>query len=141
MKEIGADGINFDTLESVPERISTCVANDDRPSPRTRAAIRHSRRIVAWSTISWNDWVTWEDTPYPFVPMVIKAKWLEPRHTINVTDRFTRDKTNSLQHAFFNGDGYATLENLWGFWYGMDAARCRNRAANHAHRARFPENL
>jgi len=22
-----------------------------------------------------------------------------------------------LQHAFFNGQGYATLENLWGFWY------------------------
>ena len=38
---------------------------------------------------------------------------------VNVTDRFTRDKTDSLQHAFFNGEGYATLENLWGFWYGM----------------------
>ena len=37
---------------------------------------------------------------------------------VNVTDRFTRDKTDSLQHAFFNGEGYATLENLWGFWYG-----------------------
>ena len=52
--------------------------------------------------------------------MVNQAKWLEPRHMINVTDRFTRDKTNSLQHAFFNGVGYATLENLWGFWYGME---------------------
>ncbi len=37
---------------------------------------------------------------------------------VNVTDRFTRDKTDSLQHAFFNGQGYATLDNLWGFWYG-----------------------
>ncbi len=36
---------------------------------------------------------------------------------VNVTDRFTRDKTDSLQHAFFNGEGYASLENLWGFWY------------------------
>jgi iron(II)-dependent oxidoreductase len=52
------------------------------------------------------------------VPMVNQAKWLERRHTVNVTDRFTRDKTNSLQHAFFNGVGYASLENLWGFWYG-----------------------
>jgi len=25
-----------------------------------------------------------------------------------------------LQHAFFNGQGYAVLENLWGFWYGMN---------------------
>jgi gamma-glutamyl hercynylcysteine S-oxide synthase len=61
--------------------------------------------------------VTWEGKPYPFVPMVSKAKWMEPRHMVNVTDRFTRDKTDSLQHAYFNGQGYATLENLWGFWY------------------------
>jgi formylglycine-generating enzyme required for sulfatase activity len=52
--------------------------------------------------------------------MVSKDKWLESRHTVNVTDRFTRDKTDSLQHAFFNGQGYAVLENLWGFWYGMN---------------------
>jgi formylglycine-generating enzyme required for sulfatase activity len=52
--------------------------------------------------------------------MVDKTKWLETRHTVNVTDRFTRDKTDSLQHAFFNGEGYAVLENLWGFWYEMN---------------------
>ena len=52
--------------------------------------------------------------------MVTKTKWLEPRHMVSVTDRFTRDKTDSLQHAFFNGEGYAVLENLWGFWYGMN---------------------
>ncbi len=73
---------------------------------------------IAWSNIGWNDWVTWEGKEYPFVPMVSKSKWLEPRHMVNVTDRFTRDKTDSLQHAFFNGQGYATLDNLWGFWYG-----------------------
>ena len=43
---------------------------------------------------------------------------------VDVTDRFTRDKNDSLQHAFFNGEGYATLENLWGFWYPHVAARC-----------------
>ena len=64
--------------------------------------------------------MTWEGKPYPFIPMVSKDKWMEPRHTVNVTDRFTRDKTDSLQHAFFNGQGYAALENLWGFWYGMN---------------------
>src|SRR6202011_2789235 len=76
---------------------------------------------LAWINLGWNDWVTWEGTPYPSVPMVDKTKGLEPRHTVAVTDRFTRDKTDSLQHAFFNGEGYAILENLWGFWYGMTA--------------------
>lgn len=120
MKETGADGINFDTLESVPANFH--IAANDAGHPlalEPQFAIRDES--LAWSTLSWNDWVTWEDTPYPFVPMVNQAKWLEPRHMIDVTDRFTRDKTNSLQHAFFNGIGYATLENLWGFWYGMEA--------------------
>jgi gamma-glutamyl hercynylcysteine S-oxide synthase len=118
MAQIDADGVNFDTLESVP--VSFQAAADAVGHPlalEPQFAIRDES--LAWSTISWNDWVTWEDIPYPFVPMVDQAKWLERRHAINVTDRFTRDKTNSLQHAFFNGVGYASIENLWGFWYGM----------------------
>lgn len=117
MKDVGADGINFDTLESVPvefrqvsDRLGVPLALEPQFQPRDES--------LAWTNISWNDWVTWEGKQYPFVPMVSKDKWFEPRHTANVTDRFTRDKTDSLQHAFFNGQGYATLENLWGFWYG-----------------------
>ena len=116
LKDIDADGINFDTLESVPpgfrdasDAIGHPLALEPQFQPRDAS--------LAWTNISWNDWVTWEGKQYPFVPMVSKNKWMEPRHTVNVTDRFTRDKTDSLQHAFFNGQGYATLGNLWGFWY------------------------
>ncbi len=116
LKDIDADGINFDTLESVPsgfheasDAIAHPVALEPQFQPRDAS--------IAWTNLSWNDWVTWEGKQYPFIPMVSKNKWMEPRHTVNVTDRFTRDKTDSLQHAFFNGQGYATLENLWGFWY------------------------
>ncbi|HEY1482693.1 MAG TPA: hypothetical protein VGF19_08230, partial [Candidatus Acidoferrum sp.] len=118
LKEIGADGINFDTLESVPAEFRAASGNAQHPlALEPQFEIRDES--LAWSTLGWNDWVTWEDVPYPFVPMVNKSRWLEPRHMVNVTDRFTRDKTDSLQHAFFNGVGYATLENLWGFWYPM----------------------
>lgn len=117
MKDIGADGVNFDTLETVPpqfrqasDAIGHPLALEPQFQPRDES--------IAWTNLSWNDWVTWEGKQYPFIPMVSKNKWLEPRHTVNVTDRFTRDKTDSLQHAFFNGQGYASLENLWGFWYG-----------------------
>ncbi len=119
LKDIGADGINFDTLESVPVQFRTSsdamghpLALEPQFQPRDES--------LAWTNISWNDWVTWEGKPYPFIPMVSKNKWMEPRHNALVTDRFTRDKTDSLQHAFFNGEGYATLENLWGFWYEND---------------------
>ncbi len=116
LKDVGADGINFDTLESVPpgfreasDAVGHPLALEPQFQPRDAS--------LAWTNLSWNDWVTWEGKPYPFIPMVNKNKWMEPRHTANITDRFTRDKTDSLQHAFFNGEGYASLENLWGFWY------------------------
>jgi len=120
LKDVDADGINFDTLESVPpgfreasDAIGHPLALEPQFQPRDAS--------ISWTNLSWNDWVTWEGKQYPFIPMVSKNKWMEPRHTVNITDRFTRDKTDSLQHAFFNGQGYATLENLWGFWYENDA--------------------
>ena len=117
LKDIGADGINFDTLESVPPQYRQASDNIGHPLA-LEPQFQPRDESLAWTSISWNDWVTWEGKSYPFTPMVSKNKWMEPRHMVNVTDRFTRDKTDSLQHAFFNGQGYATLENLWGFWYG-----------------------
>lgn len=117
LKDIDADGINFDTLESVPAQFRQASdAAGHALALEPQFDIRDES--LAWSNIGWNDWVTWEGRPYPFIPMVSKSKWFEPRHMVAVTDRFTRDKTDSLQHAFFNGQGYASLENLWGFWYG-----------------------
>jgi iron(II)-dependent oxidoreductase len=117
LKGIGADGLNFDTLESVPAQFRQASdATGHSLALEPQFDIRDES--IAWANIGWNDWVTWEGKEYPFVPMVSKSKWLESRHVVNVTDRFTRNKTDSLQHAFFNGQGYATLDNLWGFWYG-----------------------
>ena len=116
LNEIGADGINFDTLESVPAQFRPAL--DEAHPLALEPQFDPRDESLAWTNLAWNDWVAWEGKEYPFVPMVSRSKWLEPRHTVDVTDRFTRDKTNSLQHAFFNGQGYASLENLWGFWYG-----------------------
>ena len=132
LKEIGADGINFDTLESVPpqfrqasDAIGHPLALEPQFQPRDES--------LAWTNISWNDWVTWEGKPYPFIPMVSRTKWMESRHVVNVTDRFTRDKTDSLQHAFFNGQG--TRRSKISGDSGM--ATCRTMLgdfAYHAHR-------
>jgi iron(II)-dependent oxidoreductase len=117
LKDVDADGVNFDTLESVPAQFRQASDATGHPlALEPQFDIRDES--LAWSNLGWNDWITWEGKEYPFVPMVSKSKWFEPRHMVNLTDRFTRDKTDSLQHAFFNGQGYATLENLWGFWYG-----------------------
>jgi len=65
---------------------------------------------VQWNNLTWGYW------KYPFVPMISRYKWLEPRHLVNVCDRWNRDKTDNLQYAFFNGVGYESWENIWGIW-------------------------
>ena len=40
-------------------------------------------------------------------------KAIEPRHMVQIVERFAENRTNGLQHAFFNGVGYETWENIW----------------------------
>ncbi len=115
LNEIGADGINFDTLNSVPDEASDIAATME-PRLALEPQFSPQNASLGASVISWNDWVLWDDLPAPFVPRVSLVKWLEPRHMTEVSDRYPLIKANSLQHAFFNGEGVAILENLWGFW-------------------------
>lgn len=40
---------------------------------------------------------------YRRVPTVASRKFLEPRHMTHVCDKWSRNKTAMIQHAFFNG--------------------------------------
>jgi iron(II)-dependent oxidoreductase len=118
LHEIGADGINFDTLSAVPQDARD-LALAAKPQLVLEPQFDPQNASLAASVISWDDWVLWDDRLAPFIPQVSRVKWLEPRHMVQVTDRYAQFKINSLQHAFFNGEGYALLENLWGFWNGF----------------------
>jgi formylglycine-generating enzyme required for sulfatase activity len=124
MAEIGADGINGDTLRGVANAFR--VASDATGHPiALEPEGGPADEALAWNTLTWGYW------KYPFVPMVSKYKWLEPRHMVNVCDRWNRDKTNNLQYAFFNGVGYESWENIWGIWNEItprDAAALRRIA-------------
>ena len=76
--------------------------------------------------------MTWGQYSFPFMPMVDRFKWLEPRHMVNICDRWNIDKTADLQFAFFNGVGWESWENIWGIWNGItprDAEATRRVAA------------
>ncbi len=124
MTEIGADGINGDTLGGVPRAFR--VASDATGYPLAlEPEGGPPDEALAWNNLTWGYW------KYPFVPMVSKYKWLEPRHMVNVCDRWNRDKTHNLQYAFFNGVGYESWENIWGIWNQItprDAAALRRIA-------------
>ncbi|HLJ47379.1 MAG TPA: SUMF1/EgtB/PvdO family nonheme iron enzyme [Bryobacteraceae bacterium] len=114
MREIGADGINGDTQDGVPLSFITAAEKSGHPlafEPEGGPA----DEAVAWNLMTWGQY------EYPFVPMVDKYKWLEPRHMVNISDRWKRDKTDNLQFAFFNGVGWESWENIWGIWNGLTA--------------------
>jgi gamma-glutamyl hercynylcysteine S-oxide synthase len=112
MAEVGADGINGDTQDGVPLAFSAAADKVGHPlafEPEEDP----SDEALAWNVMNWGQY------NFPFVPMVDKYKWLEPRHMVNISDRWNRDKTNDLQFAFFNGVGWESWENVWGIWNGI----------------------
>ena len=112
MKQINADGINGDTQDGVPlsfslaaEKVNHPLAFEPEGGPSDEA--------LAWNLLTWGQY------QFEFVPTVDKYRWLEPRHQVNIQDRWGRDKTDDLQFAFFNGEGWESWENVWGIWNGV----------------------
>ncbi|KAJ8599555.1 hypothetical protein CTAYLR_007120 [Chrysophaeum taylorii] len=52
-------------------------------------------------------------------PIASRYKALETRHNPMVCDRWSTDRIDGFHHAFFNGGGYATWENVWGIFNGF----------------------
>ncbi len=114
MKQIDADGINGDTQDGVP-----------RVFPQAAAKIGHplafepegspSDEALAWNVLTWGQY----GDSFGFVPGVDRFRWLETRHMVNISDRWARSKTDDLQYAFFNGEGWESWENIWGIWNGI----------------------
>ncbi|MBA3676856.1 MAG: SUMF1/EgtB/PvdO family nonheme iron enzyme [Sphingosinicella sp.] len=108
----GADGVNGDTYSGVPRAFHKACLAQGRPvvlQPETTS--QAGDHILSWNVQSWSKRIP--DEP---VPAVLKLKWLEPRHIVNIENRWSRSRTNDLQHAFFNGIGYVAWENVFGFW-------------------------
>ena len=113
LREIGADGINGDTYYGLPRAFLTASLEAGHPLAIEPENGVEADEMLAWNQQSWGYW------KYSFVPGVSRYKWLEPRHMVNVCRRWARDKTDDLQHAFFNGVGYESWENIWGIWNGI----------------------
>ncbi|MHB8734807.1 MAG: formylglycine-generating enzyme family protein [Terriglobales bacterium] len=125
MAEVDADGINGDTLGGVPRVFRTAsdalhhpLALEPEGTPADEA--------LAWNNLTWGYW------KYSFIPAVSKYKWLETRHMVNICNRWARNHTDDLQHAFFNGVGFESWENVWGIFNQItprDAEALRRMAA------------
>ncbi len=109
LAEVGADGVNGDTLGVIPRAFR--AASDQTGHPLALEPENLTDDLgLPWNNLSWAYW------DYTFIPTVSKFKWMESRHMVNICRRWGRDKTDDLQHAFFNGVGYESWENIWGIW-------------------------
>jgi formylglycine-generating enzyme required for sulfatase activity len=114
-KAVGADGINGDTYSGVPRAFfDACDAIGHPVVLQPESTAQAGDHILTWNVQSWT-----KKVPTEVVPTVPKLKWLEPRHIIQIENRWSRDRNNDLQHAFFNGIGYNAWENVWGIWNGL----------------------
>lgn len=113
LAEIGADGINGDTLEGMVRAFrSTSDAIEHVVALEPELAFG-SDEMLAYNNMSWGYW------KYDFAPAVSTYKWLEPRHMVHICDRWAHDHQDDLQSAFFNGTGFESWENIWGIWNQM----------------------
>ncbi len=111
VKAVGADGINGDTYNGVPRAFfEACDALGCPVVLQPESTISAEEQLI-WNVQSWG-----KKVPSDVIPSVAKWKWLEPRHMINVENRWGRNRTNDLQYIHFNGVGYNAWENVWGVW-------------------------
>jgi formylglycine-generating enzyme required for sulfatase activity len=108
--EVGADGINGDTLDGAPRTFRE--ASDKLGHP---LALEPEGGVGFEEMINYNN-LTWGYWKYDFAPSVSRYKWLEPRHMVNICNRWARDHADDIQAAFFNGTGFESWENVWGYW-------------------------
>jgi formylglycine-generating enzyme required for sulfatase activity len=113
MAEIGADGVNGDTMRGVPRAFRDASDKTGHAVVFEPEGYPQSNEMLAYNNMSWGYW------RYPFTPLLSEGKLLEPRHMINISDRWNRSKTDNLQFAFFNGVGFETWENIWSIWNGI----------------------
>jgi gamma-glutamyl hercynylcysteine S-oxide synthase len=107
MKAVGADGLNGDTFSGVPIEFHKAAEAIGCPLAIEPECQMQDQAMIAWNIMSWGYW------DYQPIPVVSKYKWIEPRHAVNVCERWATDRTDGLQSAFFNGVGYESWENVW----------------------------
>ena len=111
-KATGADGLNGDTMSPVSREFYTESLKLRHPlALEPENGLADQVEALAWNVLSWGYW--W---PYQSAMAVDRYKFIEPRHLTHVCDRWAHDRTEMLQYAFFNGDGYESWENVWGIW-------------------------
>ena len=113
LAEVGADGVNGDTLDGVPQVLETDSIAGGHPLALEPESGLGGDEKINWNVLNWDYW------DYQFTPSVSRYKWLETRHQEHISNRWAHSHLDDLQEAFFNGIGFESWENVWGIWNQM----------------------
>jgi len=133
MAEIGADGVNGDTLHGIARAFRTASDRTGHPIALEPESAPSDEALM------WNN-LTWSYLQQPVTNFISRFKWLEPRHMVNISDRWNHDKIEDMQYAWLNGVGYESWENVWSIWNGItdrDAEAIRRVATLERFLSRF----
>lgn len=114
-----ADGVYLDTMPVAPDGLREAL-DRVRPGLVLEGEGELPLGYIHDHHMSWAQ--HFEDSR---VPGVLRNKWLERRHMMHQTARWTRDHIPQLHTAWMNGTGMVVWENVFGSWVGWSA---RDRA-------------
>ena len=129
MAQIGADGINGDAQDGVPLAFSLAADKIGHPLVFEPENGR-SDEALAWNLMTWGQY------EFPFTPLVDRYKWLEPRHVVNISDRWNRGKDQRSSVCLLQWGGMGKLGKHFGYLQPNYAARCRCHSQGRPHRTR-----
>ena len=109
LRDVGADGVNGDTLSALPLVFRRASDATGHPLAGEPEHLRVDEQL-AWNNMNWGSLAS------VGAPVVSRYKWLEPRHMLHISRRWDRNKNDTLQQVLFNGCGYESWENIWGIW-------------------------
>ncbi|KAL0583678.1 hypothetical protein ABG067_006354 [Albugo candida] len=113
------DGFNGDTMFGIPGFFYGCASDLETPVLIGSAEGGCPPPYLASNSGSWG--YNW--SPDSFV--VWLSKFLEPRHMVQVSSRWSLDRVRDIQKAVFNGVGNVIWDNVWGIMNPYTERECQ----------------
>nr|CCA24538.1 conserved hypothetical protein [Albugo laibachii Nc14]CCA25973.1 conserved hypothetical protein [Albugo laibachii Nc14] len=113
------DGFNGDTMFGIPGFFYNCSSFSEIPVLIGTAEGGCPPPYIGTNAGSWG--YNW--SPHSFV--VWLSKYLEPRHMVQVSSRWSLDRVNDIQKAVFNGIGNVIWDNIWGIMSPYTERECQ----------------
>ena len=120
---VGADGFNGDTMVGLNSSWMKVAATLGKPLNFEPECGLANLTDLAYDVSTWGYWLfgdRGQGQNTTLAPVASVYKFLENRHMVHISDRWGSGdgtpRTDGLHHAYFNGIGYETWENVWGIF-------------------------